>query len=155
MQCVKCGKGFAAKRATAQYCSAPCRVAAHRKRDGADTPAPGGDVHLVSVPAGDDLFALSDAAVDPGVVIALTDQLRAAGKLNTVVGQLAVILAKRLQESAGDTGAAVAALSRELDRLTAILLADVQAEPDAIDEAQATVIQLRNPKRRRRNLPSP
>ena len=67
-RCAVCGAKFAAKRATAQYCSAQCGKVAHREKRCPPPPA----ADLVSVPAGDDLYEVSDG-INLDVVVALSD----------------------------------------------------------------------------------
>lgn len=133
--CTVCGKAFETSRSHARYCSSTCRGKAlkSRKAEGAEV------VTLRTSPVVD----------ADGLVGAVTVQLQAAEKLSTYGGQQALVVAMRLQSSGGDTGAAVAALSKELERLMSVLMADVRSEPDAIDQAQAAVVQLRTTRRRR------
>jgi len=148
--CTVCGKAFETSRAHARYCSSTCRGRALRTRK-ADS-ASGADVVTLSATASSKRTAVASAPADEesvSLVEVVTQQLRSAGKLATYGGQQALVVAKRLQASGGDTGAAVASLSKELERLMTIIMADVQTEPDAIDEAQAAVLQLRTTRRRR------
>ena len=129
--CSRCGKTFEAKRSTAQYCSSSCRVRASQIRKSS--------AEVVNLP---------QKSVEPaGLAATVEKQLRDAGKLDSYAGQQALFMARRLERSAMDTGAAVAALSKELDRLMTAVMADVEAEPDALDEVQGQVLQMRGRRR--------
>jgi len=106
--CASCGRQFEAQRSTARYCGSTCRSRAHR--------AP-----VVSVGQANPLRE------------AVRQELEAAGRLETVLGQQALMLADRLAAQ-GDTGSAVAALSRELRAVMEAALADAPAAADALDE---------------------
>lgn len=107
-----CGKTFHAKRADQKFCSATCRSRSRRR---------------------------GSQEVDSDLVRAVKAELRKAGKLGSVHGQIAVKVAKQL-DAAGP--AQTASLSRELDRLRALVLgpdkpppaASVEAEPEPDDE---------------------
>lgn len=133
-QCAECGRSFEAKRPSARYCCSSCRgKASHKRKNGAE---------VVSLPHSD-----GDSS---GITSAVEKQLLAAGKLDTYGGQQALFLAGRLERSVIDSGSAVAALSKELDRMMTALLADVEQEPDALDEAQGKVLHMRTHRRQRR-----
>ena len=87
--CVVCGKAFEAQRSTAKYCGSSCRARA--------SVSPG----VVAV-AGEAL-----AGIEGGLVGVTRAALEAAGVLDTVAGQQAVLLAERMTAT-GETGAAVA-----------------------------------------------
>jgi hypothetical protein len=125
--CDICGCEYEAKRKDSRACSATCRK---RKGRGAG-PAP--------VPAA----ATSAAAGEPAKPISLVEatrlELTAAGKADTVLGQLALSLAGRLSGSV--TG--IAALSKEFRAVKAEALGEVPgANPapgtgDTVDELRA------------------
>ena len=111
--CDVCGHDFEAKRRDAKTCSATCRS---NKRN---TSAP---------PDADETGGYS-------LVDAIRSELEAAGKLNTSLGQLALVLARRI--SGETTG--VAALSKELSRVTAAAIGSStpgasESDGDYIDE---------------------
>lgn len=89
--CVVCGDSFEAKRKDARTCSASCRS---KKR----YPTPPQD----------------DPLGNP-LVVAVRAELEAAGKLDSMLGQLALSLAARVKSEASG----VSALSRELRAVTA------------------------------------
>ncbi len=104
--CDSCGERYAARRATSRYCSDACR-----KRGQRSGPAdPRGD--LVGAVRGD---------------------LAAAGLLDTRVAQQAVALAAKVA-GGHDTGASLAAASRELDRLLDKALVGVDAHGTPLDD---------------------
>ena len=107
--CAACGQPFEAKRSTAKYCGATCRQRARRMPDAAKEAAP--------------QSSLADVT---------ERELTNANRLDTVPGQQAMALARRLANPAGETGSAVAALSRELSRL----LASMQTGKESVDEVE-------------------
>ena len=90
--CSGCGVEFEARRTTARFCSSTCRSRA-RRRAAAPKPDPGSPL-----------------------VAAVRREVAAAGRLHTVDGQLALLVAAQLSGE-GVTGAT--ALSRELRQLVA------------------------------------
>ena len=111
--CDVCGRDFEAKRRDAKTCSATCRS---NKRN---TSAP---------PADDESGGYS-------LVDAIRSELEEAGKLHTSLGQLALVLARRI----GSETTGVAALSKELSRVTAAAIGAAtpgssDSDGDYIDE---------------------
>ena len=108
--CEVCGRDFEAKRKDAKTCSATCRS---NKRNIAPPPRP-------------------DDGEGNSLVKATTAELEAAGKLDTMLGQQALALAKRMSTEV--TG--VAALSKELSRVMAAATAVTPGSPSAsaVDE---------------------
>lgn len=101
--CAQCGEEFEAKRSTAKFCGTRCRQqsrrAMPRKRD--------------------EHQATDDAATDEGlprILVVTRTEVERLKKTDTVLGQQALELAARLA-SPKDTGSAIAAVSRELDRV--------------------------------------
>lgn len=115
--CPVCGKSFVAQRATAKYCSSSCRGRAYAERAAAAPAVPAAAL----VPAPD------------GLAAAVRAQLDAAGRAGSPLGMQAVTLAARV-ESPHETGAAVAALSRELRTVLDVALAGVAVAADPVDE---------------------
>ena len=110
--CSICGKSFTAKRKDARTCSATCRS---NKRNGAK-PA-----ELIESP----------------LVRATRAELEAAGKLDTRLGQQALVLAVGMS-----TGSGVGQLSKELDRVMEAAIGISVKPPaagtgDAVDELRA------------------
>lgn len=96
-----CGNEFEPKRSTARYCSATCRQRAARARRA----------------AADERFVPTDpdtGDAEHGLVRAVRKELEAAGALETVAGQLALQLARRI---ANPEEAGLSALSKELRSL--------------------------------------
>jgi hypothetical protein len=135
-QCAVCPAEFEAKRASARYCSERCRKRAQRSpgRKGAaqagQAPAP---------PAGPELG---------GLTAATEAKLAAAGRLDGPEGQAALILAARIDLSpfSAETGAAVAALVRQLHATLAQALAGAEEKGDPVED------ELRAARERRRAL---
>lgn len=100
--CASCGTTFVAKRSTALYCSATCRQRAARERKAAaDNTA---------------AEAKTDTPAEHGLVKAVRKELAEADALDTVAGQLALQIARRI---ADPEGAGVSTLSKELRSLLA------------------------------------
>lgn len=113
--CAQCGESFEAKRSTAKYCGDRCRQQARRKA----TPA-------------------EAEAVEPRLprIVELTwTELEALGKFDTVIGAQAMTLAMRMT-SMVDTGSAIAALSRELDRVMLRARGSGASEEDELASAR-------------------
>jgi len=115
--CAQCGKSFDAVRPSAKFCGATCRQ--RSKRAGLSVASIVPD----SGPDGEDESPLV------GVTRRTLDE---AGVLDTVSGAQALILAARVG-SAHETGAAVAALSKQLQALVDAALASV-SRADQMDE---------------------
>lgn len=129
-QCERCGSVFEAKRERARYCSSSCRGMATKER------ARSGEKQVVDLP--------KPSSAHAGLSTAVERQLREVGKLDSYVGQQAVFLAQRLEASTVDTGSAVAALSKELDRLMSAILAEAEPDTDELDEIQGKVVAMRS-----------
>lgn len=119
--CEVCGKPFEAQRPTAKYCGSTCR--ANKSRGRVDV-AP-----IQSSPANVDkpVSGLKDA---------VTAELEAADRLNTVAGQHALELAHRIVSAPGmNTG--VAALSKQLQSVLAEALRGASQQVNPLDELKA------------------
>lgn len=112
LSCGSCGKPFEAKRASARFCSAACRKRSSRKGQVVDLPLPAPEA-----------AEPSEAAAE--LVRATEKDLRAAKKLDSVLGQQAMVLARKMG-NLFDTGSATAAVSRELRAVMAEVLGDVK-----------------------------
>jgi hypothetical protein len=130
--CAFCSKEFRAKRSDAKTCSQRCRDQ-QKARNKINKQSGGrqiaGQVGLVSpIP--------SPSPDRPSLVFDVTQQaLVKAGRLGTPLGAMALLIAGRLDNSVVDTGSGVVALSRELDRLLAGVLAQNEP-PDELDELE-------------------
>lgn len=112
--CAGCGLDFEAKRSTAQYCSSTCRSRGNRKK-----------------PAEATALEPSSSLVD-----ATRAELVAAGRLDSMLGQQALVLAGRIG-SPFDTGAGMAALSKELRALMLEATKGAAVAADPLDELRA------------------
>jgi hypothetical protein len=70
------------------------------------------------------------------LVLAITSELKAAGRLNSSLGQQAELLAGRIGVPF-DTGSSVAAVSKELRQIMAKALEDAQVGVDPLDQLRA------------------
>jgi hypothetical protein len=119
--CGACGKQFEAARPNAKFCGPTCRKRASR---GASAQAPN-----------------PVASADNSLVKATKAELEAAGKLDTRLGQQALILAARM--SGTETPSGVGTLSKELDRVMAAAIGSAPAAApapgagDDVDELRA------------------
>ena len=121
-ECDFCGCAYTARRATSRFCGDTCGKRAQRAR-AAGTPL------RASTP--------DDREASPsGLERAVTRELEAAGRLQSVAGQVALELAYRVA-SPHETGAAVAALARQLGATMTAALAGVAPAADPLDEIRA------------------
>jgi hypothetical protein len=120
-QCDACSAEYLAKRRSSRFCSGRCRKKAH---GGAATLA--GHAKVLEL-APDEPSAL---------LLAITSELAAAGRLNSSLGRQAILLAGRIGAPA-DTGSSVAAVSKELRAVMAKALDDAEAGVDPLDELRA------------------
>jgi len=112
-RCAHCGEAFETSSSRARYCGSTCRSRAFKERKQAE-PAP------------------DPTESDAPLVARVRADLEGAGRLDTPLGQIAMILAHRLA-SQGDSGAAMAAVSRELRSVLGEALSG-QASGDVLDE---------------------
>lgn len=119
--CAVCRRPFEASRPNAKFCGSTCRK---RNARGVTAPEMGSNVE-----------AESDEPTP--LVEATTAELAAAGKLDTMLGQLALALAKRM----GGEVTGIAALSKELRSVTDAALgvktSGASAVADDVDELRA------------------
>lgn len=156
--CTECNGPFEAKRATAKFCSPKCRVRHHRKQ-GPTLPA----AVKKAAAAATVRAALADHQHDeengehgttdgateeaaetttppegpsPRITVESTvyAELVKADKVATVLGQSALVLARRLDVPTIDTGSAVAALVKQLETTLAAALAGATEESDELEE---------------------
>lgn len=117
--CAVCGNGFEAQRPQAKYCGDTCRQRA--KRGGLAESQP--SAPKVERPVS-------------GLVDAVTAELEAAEKLNSVAGQHALELANRIVSAPGmNTG--VASLSKQLQAVLADALRGSSKQANPLDELRA------------------
>ena len=122
-RCEVCGGSFEAKRRTARFCSSKCRVRAHR------------GAQVVELPAEKPARVTAEAPMSSGSVeAAVVKQLAEVERVDTPMGQAALVLARRLDGGAADTGSAVAALVKQLEATLEAATAGAKAEDDPVDE---------------------
>ncbi|MFB2571381.1 hypothetical protein [Micrococcus sp. IITD107] len=140
--CAECHEPFEAKRSTARYCSDRCRVRAHRKK-GPRMPSPVkkaaaqataraalADTNEASTPPP---VEDEEAPVLDTVEATVRAELVKAGKQGTVLGQAALVLARRLDIPSLDTGSAIAALVKQLAATLDAALADAEEDVDELE----------------------
>lgn len=114
--CALCGAPFEAKRSTARYCSGSCRA---RKAQGAQVVT----------------FDRSAEDSSGGVVAATRSELEAAERLDTALGQAALVLARRI-DADRDTGSAQAAVTREWRATLAEAVKGAGSQASPLDRAR-------------------
>ncbi len=128
-KCDSCGKSYVAKRANSRYCGATCRKRGQRSGSvkNAGKPKAG------KVPESLDQLGEMLGADFVGSIRA---ELEAAGRLESSLGQQALLLARKLGTPM-DTGSSSASLSRELRAVMAEALRGVAGVADPLDELGA------------------
>lgn len=106
LECAVCEGSFEAKNKRARYCGDVCRKRAQRQ------PKPGAN----------------------GFERSTRKELERLGKLDSMLGQQALVIAARMGNK-GETGSAIATLSREHSRLMAAVAAGATTA-DPVDEAR-------------------
>lgn len=138
--CSSCGKVFTARSSRARSCSSTCRARASRA--GLSGPNHPNVVALPTRPApaaapsqpppDDD----PDPQLEPELVTTTRRELEDAGKLDTALGQQALLLAERMS-SPFASAAAVASLAKRHSDLIAALVPPAPGKPDKLDELAA------------------
>ena len=119
--CDHCGRPYTAKHPSSRFCGAVCRKRAHRR----------GEVRPVA-----SLGAIDANGAESELVAAVRRELDTAGRLETVLGQQALILAGKIG-SAHETGSAVASLSKEFRTVMDAALDRADLEVNPLDELRA------------------
>jgi hypothetical protein len=124
-KCAACPNTFEAKRPSAKFCSGKCRQRAHRNpnRDAvteAVTPPP------VDLPTPGRTGGSTESAT--------YTELEAAGRLDSALGQAALVLARRLDNPHMETGSGLAALARQHGATLAEAVKDAAVAADPLDE---------------------
>lgn len=119
--CDSCGREYVAKRSSSRFCSDRCRKRAQRAPGGSLTPA----------------VALPVTGPPVALVAAVRRELESADRLDTVLGQQALDLARRVEDSSGETGAGLASLSKELRTVMTAAMAGVETAASPLDELRA------------------
>lgn len=128
-----CGKIFKTTSPRARYCSSTCRSRASR----AGTSSP----NVISLPVAAAAPAGQAEQSDEPLLVATTRrELDDAGKLDTALGQQALLLAMRMCEPFA-SAAAVASLAKRHSDLIAQLVPPAPGKPDEIDELTARRLQ--------------
>lgn len=110
MSCQACGRAFEAKRHTAKFCTTACRVRAHQAAKAGHPITP----QLPRHREGAAVVALTPMSAEAGGITAVTErELRAADRLNTVAGQLAMLSARILDSGVQDTMSSTSAMIRQ------------------------------------------
>jgi hypothetical protein len=116
--CDACGLLYEAKRPSSKYHNDTCRKRAQRSPSQATKPS----VRVAHLPAGLESVTMRE--------------LETAGRLDTVLGQAALVLARRL-ESPHETGASVASMSKQLRETLVDALKGARQVADPLDEIRA------------------
>jgi len=120
--CDECGHCYTARRASSRFCGDTCGKRSQRAR--------AAGIPFLAVTS-DDLGAPPSLLVE-----AVTRELDEVGRFGTVAGQAALLLAGRIA-SRRETGAATAALARELSTTMDRALGGVAKAADPLDEIRA------------------
>jgi hypothetical protein len=128
-ECPGCGQTFTAARANAKYCSERCKKRCQR----------GSGAQVVELKAKPDRPATKAKAEEPAgnigsVEAAAIKTLTDAGRLNSVMGQAALVLARRLDATTVDTGSAVASVVKQLELALDAATAGAMQAADPVDE---------------------
>lgn len=126
--CDVCREPYIAKRPSSRFCSDTCRKRNQRSPQSGPVAA--------EVPAG--------AVVGGSVTEATRAELEAAGRAGTAVGQVALMLAARLDVNTRETGMGLAALVRAHSTAKAEALRGAQVTADPVDELKAARDRKRN-----------
>lgn len=126
-KCQHCGERFKAQRRTAKFCSAKCRNEAGRRRRTGTGPQVGMVIEQRAASVADRPRMALVAAVEA--------ELDMLGKGHTMLGAQALEMAG-LIAGGGETGAAVAALSRELRSIMVLVSRGVE-RGDEVDDLKA------------------
>lgn len=124
--CDGCGRSYEAKRKTSRYCGSLCRTRASR--------AGGSKPKIVGLPApspGDLAGESPGTPVPAGFVGSVQLELEQAGRLHTVLGQQAIVLAEQMLRPI-NTGASVASLSKEFRAVMAAAMEGAKVEADPV-----------------------
>lgn len=138
--CEVCGDPFDAQRVTKRYCSTKCRTRASRAGTSGPRAVPAAVVVAVPAPA-EAAAPPAKAPVNPdnfvfSATASTIQKLEAADRLDHPLGQVAVILAQRLDASHRDTGSAVASLARQHAAQLALALVGAGKNASPVDKAR-------------------
>jgi len=120
-KCDACGAEYEARRSTSRFCSSSCRVRNH------EAPRPLASTSPPAVPQ-----------TVPGLLESATRaELVEAGRLDTSLGQAAILVARRLDAAVREPGMGMAALVREHRVTLAEAVKGAQAAANPLDELRA------------------
>lgn len=125
--CEQCGTAFTSPRKQARFCSSTCRSRAHRGKPPALTVVDAVTPKTTSKPKSEAPAPVYDTLEEQ-----VRTSLTAVNALDTIAGMAAVRVAQQIDRG-GDSGSAVATLSKELSRL--VDAAKVEAAPRNKDQA--------------------
>jgi hypothetical protein len=116
-ECAQCGHSYEAVRPSSKYCGDTCGKRARRSpKQIAVKPRP--------------------MVASAGLEAVAARELEAAGRLDTVLGQAALVLARRL-ESPMETGASIASMTKQLRETLVDALKGAAQAADPLDELRA------------------
>ena len=121
--CDSCGAPYSARSPLSRYCSSRCAKRAQRT-------------------------GLSRSAAEPAVVAvapsgagaveaAVRGALEAAGRLSTPLGEVALVLAHRMDAPGGESGSALAAVAKQLTMTLATATSDAPPADDLLKDLRA------------------
>jgi hypothetical protein len=122
MQCAcdSCGAPYSTRSPLSRYCSPRCAKRAQRTGLARSAPEP---AVVAVVP--------SDAGA---VEAAVRGALEAAGRLSAPLGQVALVLARRLDAPGGESGSGLASVAKQLAVTLAAITSDARPADDLLDE---------------------
>ena len=118
-KCAQCGRSYAAARPNSRFCGDTCRKRAQR------SPKP-----TVAKPV------KASVALAGGLGAVTARELEDAGRLDTVFGQAALVLARRI-ESPMETGSSIASMTKQLRETMVDALKGAAVAADPLDEIRA------------------
>ena len=134
---LKCGRRYIAHRANSRFCSDRCRVNSHQRGTRRGPVAPLTDQQAAVAAPNAPPERPGPPPEEPGdVTSAVEKALADARRSGTVSGQLARVLAMRLDNGRGESGAGLSSLAKHLETLMDKALAGAPAAPDELDELE-------------------
>lgn len=120
-KCSSCGRTYEAKRPNSRFCGDTCRKRAQRAPKSAAVKA---------------AKVVDQVPVLSGLGAAAVRELQEAGRLDTVLGQMVVVLAQRIG-SPMETGASVASMTKQLRESMTEALKGAHQVADPLDDLRA------------------
>jgi hypothetical protein len=118
--CDSCRTRYTARSPLSRYCGSRCAKRAQRTGLARSVPEP---AVVAAVPSG-----------AGAVEAAVRGALEAAGRLSAPAGQVALVLARRLDAPDGESGSGLASVAKQLAATLAAVTADVRPADDLLDE---------------------